>query len=328
MRKRIKIFALPVLLLLCATIAFAAENGDTPPMVLTEKTQAHRQIFDIPVYVVLPQNRHFIKTPGGAAENNARITLEGTVLAIPFSTLRLEFSEEKLKERGLDLKSRSEFLWNGVPAMLLKIFQPVDEGHVKGQWVLLIDRKDHTWMVGGAYEAKNQDRSAEVLQILQSAWWDEEGELTPSGAGIANGAITTEGTPFRAAGLSQGALVYSKDGKMPTDSEDGALFVLSRIHNTYTPLEKQNEFAKEKCSAISLGSDLEVLSERDVRIDRMPGREIVARTEDEQDALVYQMILFGPGTCHVLVGIAYDKHDENLMYFRKLAESYRLELAM
>lgn len=324
-----KLFTLLALFLLCVAPAFAAAQEDTIKTVLTEKTQVHRKIFDIPVYVVLPQGRHFIKTPGGAAENSARITLEGSVLAIPFSALRLEFSEEKLKERGLDLKSKSEFLWNGTPAMLLKMFQHLDGDHVKGQWVLLVDRKDHTWMIGGAYDAKDQDRSAEVLQILQTAWWDEEGALQPfSGAMIANGAIATEGTPFRAAGLSQGALVYSKDGKMPTDSEDGALFVLSRINNTYTPLEKQNEFAKEKCSSISLGSDLEIISEREVRVDRMPGREIVARTEDEQDALVYQMVLFAPGTCHVLVGIAYDNHDENLGYFRKLAESYQLKLAM
>ncbi|MDL2297687.1 hypothetical protein LJC40_00875 [Synergistaceae bacterium OttesenSCG-928-D05] len=328
MKTKLIIGALFLLLFSAFSPVCAAESEGTIKTILTAKTLAHRKIFELPVYVVLPRNRGFLKTPTGAMDKGSRITLDASTLATPFSTLRIEFEENKLKERGLELKSRSEFLWNGKPALLLKIFQPLDDEKIKGQWVLLIDRKDHCWLINGAYEAKNQSSSAEVLEILQSAWWDENELNDTQGATITHGTIETEGTPFQLAGLSQGAIVYSKDGMMPTQSEDGALFVLSRIHNIYTPVNKRDEFVKEKCNGIVLGDELEVASLRDVTIDKMSGKEIVAVTDNEQEVLVYQTILFDHGTCHVLVGIAYQDHEKNLEYFRTLAESYKLKLSL
>lgn len=287
---------------------------------ITEKTQSHKSIFEIPVLVVLPQRASLIKTATGAADKQAKITLDASVLYTPINMLMTEFSESKLKERGLELKSSTEFIWNGSRAILMKIFQPLEDEKVKGQWVFIIDRKDHTWMLNGAYDARNQDSSAEIIKILQSAWWDPGNGATMTSASQSGPDVS--GTPFKLAKVSSGALIYTKDGKLPTQSKDRAIFVATKIQNLHVTANRQTAFAKEKCVDAALGNELAIISENTSVIKGKNVTEIVATADsEEEETLVYQTMLFGGGDYNVMVGIAHADNDSNIAYFKKLSES-------
>ena len=64
-----------------------------------------------------------------------------------------------LKKVGLELKSKTDFLWNKTSATLLKVFQ-AGEYSVIGKWVLLLDKGEKSWMISSSYDSKNQDHAA------------------------------------------------------------------------------------------------------------------------------------------------------------------------
>lgn len=299
----------------------AAATADEPRVVTTNKTEAHRSVFDIPVYVVPVKGLSFTKTKGGCVDKIKKVSLEASQIRVSYQTLVEEFNEQNLKKAGVDLKLRTEFLWNGSPAMLLKVFQE-GRGSVIGKWILVIGRGEETWMINGLYDAKDQKRGEAVLSIMKSVCWETEENLPPLAVPL--GSVKLEETPLRLAGIMQGALVYTKDAELPTKSKDGSLFVISRLANTNIPLNKQPDFAKEKLEQIEKGKKLEILSEKEVLINGLYGIELVAFTEEEPKSLIYQTVLFDGCNSHILVGIARGNVPENLELFHKLAESYKL----
>lgn len=300
--------------------AAGTATGSQAQIIETQKTPRHKQIFEIPLFVALPQKSSLINTPTGAADKQLGYTLDASVVYTPLESLAAEFTEEKLRERGLELKLYSEFIWNGSRAALMKIFQPLDGGKVKGQWVLTIDKRDHTWMASGAYDAKNQQSAAEILDILKSAWWDKA-EDSPAAAGAAASGIDTSGTPFRLAKISSGALIYTKDGKLPTKSSDGAIFVASRINNVHIAAEMQARFAKEKCVEAALENELEITSEKKSSVSGGNLLEIVARADnEEEETIIYQTMFFGRSDYNTMVGIT-NGNEEDIKHFQKLSDN-------
>lgn len=313
---------LTVALSLALSMTAAASSGGEPKSIETQRTPQHKHIFEIPLLVALPQKNSLINTPTGAADTQLRYTLDASVIYTPLEPLLEEFAEPKLSERGLELKSYSEFIWNGLPAVLMKVFQPLDGEKIKGQWILVIDRQNHIWMASGAYDAKNQQSAEEILKILKSAWWDNSDD-TPVLSEAADTGINTSGTPFRLAKVSSGALIYTKDGKLPTESGDGAVFIASRIDNAHIATDKQPEFAKEKCVKAALENEVKIISEKQSAVSGRNLLEIVALADnEEEETMIYQTMVFGAaGGYNTMVGITHGGEDENVRHFRKLSES-------
>lgn len=314
-------FLLAITLSLALSAAAAGTaTGSQVKIIETQKTPRHKQIFEIPLFVALPQKSSLINTPAGAADKQLGYTLDASVIYMPLELLSREFTEEKLSERGLELKAYSEFLWNGSPAALMKVFRTLGDGKVKGQWVLTIDRRDHTWMISGAYDAKNQESAAEVVEILKTAWWDKS-EDAPTVSDAASAGIDTSGTPFRLAKISSGALIYTKDGRLPTKSSDGAIFVASKTNNAHIAADMQAQFAKEKCVQAALENELEIISEKQSSVSGGNLLEIVARADsEEEETIIYQTMFFGRSDYNTMVGIT-NGNEDNIKYFQKLSDN-------
>lgn len=319
-----KILIATALVFIIITAAAGTSPAGTPKTVTTKKTPYHHEVFEIPLLVKISQSSAMMKTPAGISDKQAKITLEASVLYTPIETLLNEFDGEKLQKRGLELKSSEEFLWNNSRALLMKVFQPLGEGKVKGQWIFVVDRKDHTWMLNGTYNAENQQRSEKILSILQTAWWDPN-EMLAADRTLKDG-LDTSGTPFQLAKASSGALIYTKDGKLPTNSRDKAVFVISKIGNSHIPIGKRAEFAKANCADAASGSNLEIISEKNMNNGTLS--EIVAKADDEKDkAIIYQTMIFSAADYNVMVGITHTTDETNVGYFKKLAESAILKFA-
>ena len=106
-------------------------------------------------------------------------------------------------------------------------------------------------------------------------------------------------------------------------SNDGSLFVVSRLSNTFVTPDKQPGFAKEKLQMIEKGEKIDIISEKEVMIDGLSGIEIVGYTSGEQTKLIYQTMLFDGRNSHVMVGIAKSDIPENLDLFHGTAETFK-----
>ena len=294
--------------------------AEAPEVINNKKTVLHKNFFDIPVALVPKMGYNFEKIDGGVVDKKQKVSLEGTLLHMPYSRLIDEISHEALKKGGMEVKSRYSFIWNGSRAELMKIFAGGRGGTI-GKWVLIVDRgADKCWMISGSYNSKDMRSAQFVLDMIRSAWW-ENGEEEGSGWPLYGG-IDPKGTPFRLAGFRQDALIYTKDGKIPTQSADQALFVVSSAAREYIAPEKRAELALTEIRKVERGASLEIISQTDETICGAPAVVITAKTKDKTPALIFQAALFHGQRVTMLVGIARGETDANLAYFQKLASTY------
>ena len=118
---------LPVLLLFLFIAGSAAADG--PKEINTEKGPHHRSVFDMPVYVVLPEGCAFVKSQAGCVDKTKKYRwshLSSVFLRCPSGRVH----RENLKKADMELKMKDEFIWNGSSAMLMKIFQKKGSGMV------------------------------------------------------------------------------------------------------------------------------------------------------------------------------------------------------
>ena len=295
--------------------------AEAPEVINNKKTVLHKNFFDIPVALVPKMGYNFEKIDGGVVDKKQKVSLEGTLLHMPYSRLIDEISHDALKKGGMEVKSRYSFIWNGSRAELMKIFAGGRGGTI-GKWVLIVDRgavlivdrgADKCWMISGSYNSKDMRSAQFVLDMIRSAWWEngeEEGSGWPLYGGIdpkgtpfrlagfrqdaliytkdggsgwpLYGGIDPKGTPFRLAGFRQDALIYTKDGKIPTQSADQALFVVSSAAREYVAPEKRAELALSEIRKVERGASLEIISQTDETIGGAPAVVITAKTKDKR----------------------------------------------
>ena len=295
-------------------------NAEDPKVINTEKTPLHVSAFAMPVYVVLPAECNFVMTEAGCVDKSKKVSLEASVIRLPYSILLEEFNDKNLSKENMELKMKNEFLWNGTPVMLMKIFQKTSSCLV-GKWTLVVDRGKECWMINGLYPAKDQSRAEAVLKTIKSAFWEREKNFTS--VGIPLGSVDVGKTPLKLAGLLDGAVVYTKDGLLPTKKNDGSLFVVSRLSNVFVTPDKQPGFAKERLQMIEKGEKIEIISEKAVMIDGLSGVEMVGYTSGDPKKLIFQTMLFDSKNSHVMVGIAKSGIPENLDLFHSTAETFK-----
>ena len=312
--------ALAALLIAAALAATPALCAEAPEVINNKKTVLHKNFFDIPVAIVPKMGYNFEKIDGGVVDRKQKVSLEGTLLHMPYSRLIDEISHDALKKGGMEVKSSYPFIWNGSRAELMKIFAKGGGGTI-GKWVLIVDRgADKCWMISGSYNSKDMRSAQFVLDMIRSAWW-EDGAEDGSGWPL-YGNIAPEGTPFRLAGFRQDALIYTKDGKIPTQAPDQALFVVSSAAREFIAPEKRAEFALSEIRKVERGASLEIISQTEETIGGTPAVVIAAKTKGEEQALIFQAALFHGQRVTMLVGIARGDIDANLAHFHKLASTY------
>ncbi len=306
--------------LVIAAAAAPALCADAPEVINNKKTVLHKNFFDIPVAIAPKMGYKFEEIDGGVVDKQHKVSLEGTLLHMPYSRLIDEIAGDALKKGNMEVKSRYSFIWNGSRAELMKIFAGGRGGTI-GKWVLIVDRgADKCWMISGSYNSKDMRSAQFVLDMIRSAWWEngaEEGTGWPL-----YGSIDTKETPFRLAGFRQDALIYTKDGRIPTQAADQALFVVSSAAREYIAPEKRAEFALGEIKNVERGAALEIISQTEETIGGVPALVITAKTKDEARALIYQTALFHGQRVTMLVGIACGETDANLAWFQKLAATY------
>lgn len=323
MNLRRLISAAAAVLITIAAAAGAFAGTDEIKVVTTEKSEKHRQITSLPVYIVLPDGNNFERNGKTIADKNAHVCITLSEAVVPFCDLIGEFRGEALKERGLELKCFDLCRWNGRESALCKAFFTAEEKAHLGNWILLIDSGESTWLLSGVYDKRDEDASQRALDIVKSTWIEEpELTLLKNSPLRELGRIETSGTAYRYAGTSQGAAVYTKDGLLPTKGADGAIFVLSEARSNYPPPEKYAEVVRRHCAAAVGHEKYRIISEKEVIADGLEGYETVAVTEDGEDNLVYCTVLFDGDKCRKMVGIVCGG-EENVADFSKMAMSFR-----
>ena len=142
--------------------------------------------------------------------DKTKISLESSVIRLPYAALLEEFTEKNLKKADMELKMKDELS----ERFICDADEDIPEKGIRNgrQWTLIIDRGNECWIINGLYPAKDQQRGESVLKTIKSAYW-ENGQSSPP-AEIPQGNVDVYGTPLTCRPLD-GAVVYTKDGFLP-----------------------------------------------------------------------------------------------------------------
>lgn len=240
-------------------------------------------------------------------------------LPAPYQTMTDGFTAEALKSRGMTLLNKEPIDFNGGKATWIQVSQPAN-GTTYLKQILLFGDEKQTVIVNGIYPETEKSMAPQLKAALLSTVYISS---QPDNAEeSANFSIQVAGTGFSYVQAISGTLLYSLDGKIPTERPT---FLVGGSLAKVAVADQEN-YSIARLKKLPRGESMTIRISRPVKIDQLNGYEIEAegKTKDNTPALVYQVMLFtGNGYYYILVGNASEEQEKNLELFKKMAGSFK-----
>ena len=253
------------------------------------------------------------------AETGASIMINE--LPAPYQTLVDGFTEESLKSRGMTLIKKQTIDFKGSKATLISLTQSAN-GTTYLKQMLVFGNAKGTVLVNGIYPGASKEIEAQIKQALISTVYNISQNENPLEA--ATFTIDIKDTDFKLIKYMSGNLLYSTDGKIPT--EKPTLIVGNSIAKISS--QNQKKYSEERLKKLPRG-ELNVIKEiNEITIDNLKGFEIIAngKTKDDKAELVYQVMLFNEnGDYYIIIGQTKEEFDKYLQSFKKVAKTFKLK---
>jgi hypothetical protein len=252
-----------------------------------------------------------------SAETGASIMINE--LPAPYQQLVDGFTAEALKARGMTLISKQSIDLNNSKATLIKVTQTANGATYLKQILVFGDVKG-TVLINGIYPEASKIVEGKILDALLSTVYNASQKDNALEA--APFTINVEGTEYKVAKFMGGSLLFSKDGRIPTNKP--TLIVGSSLAKVSTPNQKQ--YAQERLKKLPGGESSVVKEIKATTIDGLNGYEIVAEGKGANDKpeLIYQVMLFNEkGDYYIILGQAKENMESNLETYRKIAKTFK-----
>ena len=240
-------------------------------------------------------------------------------LPAPYQSLVDGLTADALKTKGMTLVSKQEIDFNGSRATLINITQPANGTTYIKQMLVFGDTKG-TVLVNGIYPETSKDIKAKIEEALLSTVYNAAQDDDPAGA--ATFSIDVNGTDLKLIKYMSGSLLYSVDGKIPTDKP--TLIVGNSLAKI--PAQNQKKYAEQRLKKLPGGELLSIREIKEIRVDNLEGYEIVAngKSKDGKPELIYQVMLFNDrGDYYIILGQAQEDFQHNLTTFKKVAKTFK-----
>ncbi len=251
------------------------------------------------------------------AETGASIMINE--LPASYQSLVDGFTAEALKSRGMTLIKKQTIDFNGSKATLINLTQSAN-GTIYIKQMLIFGDTKGTVLVNGIYPEASKEIETKIKDALLSTVYNISQNENPLEA--ATFTIDIKDTDFKLIKYMSGSLLYSTDGKIPT--EKPTFIVGNSIAKV--PSQNQKKYSEERLKKLP-GGELNIIKEiKEITIDNLKGFEIVAdgKTKDNKAELVYQVMLFNDkGDYYIIVGQAKEDFDNNIVTFRKIAKTFK-----
>lgn len=251
------------------------------------------------------------------AETGASIMINE--LPAPYRSIVDGFTADALKSKGMTLIKKQIIVFNGSKATLLNLTQPANGTTYIKQMLIFGDTKG-TVLVNGIYPEASKETGAKIKEALLSTVYNNAQNNNPLDA--ATFTIDIKDTDFKLIKYMSGSLLYSTDGKIPT--EKPTLIVGNSIAKV--PSQNQKKYSEERLKKLPRGEQSIIKEIKEIAIDNLKGYEIIAdgKTKDDKVELVYQVMLFNDnGDYYIIVGQSKEDFDKYMESFKKIAKTFK-----
>lgn len=241
----------------------------------------------------------------------------------PYSESINGFDEQGLLAQGIVLKRKDEIMINGNQGFLLTTEQTAF-GTDYLKYILVFGDANATYLISGMSPKDIAEYSIAIRESILSFAHDPELIVDP--LATVPFSVDTENTKLVFGKNLTGMLLFTVDGKVPTESTDKTSFVVGRslgnvqaVDQKLTALNRVN-----KMPYTDLKIDESQIKE--ITIDGVSGYEIAGEALDKPNGtkmLVYQVMLFTDNGYYILVGTSKSDYQENLVLFKKVARTFQ-----
>ena len=129
-----------------------------------------------PKHVFVPGTEaYFVPAPGlalskqfdGFASTARKIEVIVANIKEPYATILEGFTDEALKTRGVEVKSRGSLAINGAEGVLIKALH-IDGANKWAKWILLLDCGGRTLVVNGVFASGDDAAAKDVETMIKS----------------------------------------------------------------------------------------------------------------------------------------------------------------
>lgn len=287
------------------------------------KTDKHKQIAGTKFFLIPPKGFVDATNFQGFQQLNSGASILVMEIPAPFLESTQGFTEQGLRTRGVVLKKKEEIKVNEYQGLFLTTEQfAYGTNFVK--YILVFGNSKATYMVNGTFPKETGALDNDIRESMFSVVY--ESGLTVDPLSTVSFSIDTKNTKLKFGKRVTGMLLYTVDGKVPTESGDKTTFIAGvSLANVQTTDKKLTAVTRIKRMPYT---DLKIDENkiREVEIDGLSGYEIVGEGLDKSKGikeLIYQVMLFTDNGYYILVGTANDNFDQNLDLFKKIARTLK-----
>lgn len=246
-----------------------------------------------------------------------------TTIPGPFSQISSGFTAERMKARGLILKSKENISIDGNSGLLINLTQTA-AGDEFTKWVVIFGNEQATKIVTATFPTTHTDKlSVQLKSVVLSAKID----ITPSSAIDADIGFTIVAANKMKSVPGVGKMrAYTQDGVIRVKSPTDPLFIVAQSFSE-VEIADQRQFAIQrllKTEHINIDS---VSTTTAIKIDGLDGYEMIAEAKDATSAtplVVYQVMLFDNRSYILMQGLFGTKvRAEYLPAFQSMARSFK-----
>ncbi len=287
-----------------------------------KRSADHKTVAGTPIALIPPAD--FTEAQGfqGFQQKETNASIMVAEIPGPFSETTRGFNERDLKGQGVTLKEKEAIRVNGMEGFFITTEQyAYNTLFVK--YILTFGDVKSTFVITGIYPKEFKELDGEIVNALYSIVYDPASMSDPLSAVPFK--INSTNTKFKFAKLMSGMLLYTVDGKVPTESKDKASVVIGQA---FSKIETDNErlFALNRLSRLPYKIQTSENKVSDIEIDGLHGYEIETKGVDSKSGvniILYQVMLFSEDSYYILIGDAEDNFEENVELFKQLAKSFK-----
>ncbi|WP_432670966.1 hypothetical protein [Flavobacterium sp. SM2513] len=303
--------------LLCSISIF----GQTT--ITTTITPQHQEIYGSKISIIAPKEFAIATSFLGfqQAETNSSVLIMD--IPGPFAEVSKGLTKENLLKQGVQVETIESVILNGVPGVLITAEQTAYDV-VFRKYSLAFGTDKESILINGIAPKGNLELEQAVKDALLSTVYHADKVLTPLDS--VDFEISTEGTDFVFAKSMSNMLVYNRDGKIPSETDDKASLVVAKAFSKVEIADKK-EFATNRIKMLPV-QITKINAVVPIVVHGLSGYEITAEGVDRKTGKkeqAYQVMLFVDKSYYILFGSSEADFENNLRLFKKLIRTFKLK---
>jgi len=303
--------------LLTISLTFAQKE------IINLKSEKHQQIAGTKFFMVPPSGFTIAANFQGFQQSNSGATIFVIEIPGPFLESTRGFNEQGLKTQGVILKRKEDVSVNGDQGFFVTAEQ-FAQGKNFSKYILVFGDNKNTHMVNGTFPKEMTELHNEIRESMFSIVYESALTIDPLSAILYT--IDTENTKLKFGMNMTGMLLYTVDGKVPTESTDKTSFIVSPSVANVQAIDKQltaiNRIKRMPYTDLKLDEN----KINEIEIDGLSGYEIVGEGIEKTNGakeLIYQVMLFTDNGYYLMIGTSRNDFDENLDLFKQVAKTFK-----